>query len=554
MKSYTSSLQIGTLPVLQFSGVSNIENSFKALRGGKASSTITLHNKENKGQVQPVFTVFPYQENDLSETGFLVSKTNTITESKTDLKPGLTTRFLQKSFFDQTASMTWFVDEDNHLIHANPALLHFLGIEKKDLNKKVTEIVPEFIREKFFKAHLSVRASGIPCKKVLVQPMANGTNNYFLINIYPFTNRYNKNLLVGEAFDITFSFQAQEEMSKANERLINLSKVTTEAIWEWDIETGYVFRNDRLTRLVGSNEDAFDSYWWYDLIHPEDRQRVKNKLENTLKEKKSTWEHEFRMMNINGNYITLHEQGFIIYRNDEAAKMIGSLRDITEVKVLESRLVEGKIKQQKRLTEAMVRAQEKERIRLGNELHDNVNQLLAASKLFLDLVKTADAESNEFKTKVSQYIETACTEIRNLSHGLVVANFDQGGLIGSFNKILNDLTLSTTYKITFKYDEKIESLNKSKKINLLRILQEQIKNIIKHSKATKIEVELNVINNKAQLLIKDNGIGFDPNICCRGIGLSNIYDRAKLNNGSVELNASPGMGCGLKVIIPVKNK
>ena len=547
-------MQIGKLPVSRFSKFSNIESSFKALHGGKSSSTITIHKKETKEHVQPVFTLFTFHENDLPEPGFLVSKTRAMAESKTDFKSGLTTGFLQKGFFDQTASMTWFVDEDNCLIHANPALLHFLGIEKKDLNKKVTEVVPEFIREKFFKAHLSVRATGIPSKKILVQPMANGSNNYFLINIYPFTNRYNKNLLVGEAFDITHTFQVQEEMIKANERLINLSKVTTEAIWEWDIEAGYVFRNERLTRLVGSDSNTFESDWWYDLIHPEDRLRVKNKLEHALKEKKSTWEHEFRMKNINGDYITLHEQGFIIYKGVEAVKMIGSLRDITELKVLESRLVEKKINQQKKLTEAMVRAQEKERIRLGNELHDNVNQLLAASKLFLDLVKTADAESNEFKTKVSQYIETACTEIRNLSHGLVVANFDQGGLIGSFNKVLNDLTLSTTFKITFKHDEKIESLNKSKKINLLRILQEQVKNIIKHSKATKIEVELNVIDKKAQLYIKDNGIGFDPNTCRRGIGLSNIYDRARLNNGSVDLTASPGCGCQLKVIIPIKNK
>ncbi|HKO80995.1 MAG TPA: PAS domain-containing protein, partial [Chitinophagaceae bacterium] len=441
------------------------------------------------------------------------------------------------------------------LIHANPALLHFLNIEKKDLNKKVTELVPEFIREKFFKAHLSVWASGIPCKKILVQPMADGTNNYFLINIYPFTNRYNKSLLVGEAFDITYSFQVQEEMIKANERLINLSKVTTEAIWEWDIETGYVFRNERLTRLIGSEDsNGFNSDWWYDLIHPEDRLRVRNKLESALKEKKSTWEHEFRMTNINGNYVTLHEQGFIIYKDGNAVKMFGSLRDITELKVLESRLIEGKVKQQKKLTEAMVRAQEKERIRLGNELHDNVNQLLAASKLFLDLVKTTDAQSCEFKAKVSEYIETACTEIRNLSHGLVVANFDQGGLIGSIEKILNDLSLSTTFRIAFKYDEKVESLSKSKKINLLRILQEQVKNVIKHSQATNIEVELSKINKHVQLHIKDNGIGFDPHKCRRGIGLSNIYDRARLNNGHVELNASPGMGCELKVIIPVNNK
>ena len=250
----------------------------------------------------------------------------------------------------------------------------------------------------------------------------------------------------------------------------------------------------------------------------------------------------------------MHEKGFIVYEKGKAVKMIGSLRDITELKILESKLIKEKVKQRKKIIRAKVVTQEKERIYLGNELHDNVSQLLVASKLFLDLIKTGDKKSAEMKENVSQYLATACHEIRNLSHGLVIANFHQTGLVGSFKKILDDLALSGTFEIAFKHDEKPETLNNSKKITLLRILQEQTKNIIKHSHATKIDIELTVVNNKVQLSIRDNGVGFDPRALRRGIGLSNIFDRVKLYNGCVELNASPGMGCELKITMPVKGK
>ena len=65
---------------------------------------------------------------------------------------------------------------------------------------------------------------------------------------------------------------------------------------------------------------------------------------------------------------------------------------------------------------------------------------------------------------------------------------------------------------------------------------------------------MTVVNNKVQLSIGDNGLGFDPRTLRRGIGLSNIYDRMKLYNGGVELNTSPGMGCELKITMPFKGK
>jgi signal transduction histidine kinase len=318
--------------------------------------------------------------------------------------------------------------------------------------------------------------------------------------------------------------------------------------------SAYVCGSKNLYNLIGPDQKKpIHCKAWYKLIHPKDRTRVKTNHQTAAINNQSNWEHEFRLKT-NRGYIIVEEKGFIIYEKAEAVKMIGSLRDITELKILESKLIKEKAKQRKKIIRAKVVSQEKERVYLGNELHDNVNQLLVASKLFLETIKTADARSAEMKNNVGQYLLSACNEIRNLSHGLAGSNFDHNGLADSFKKILDDLALSGTFEITFNYDEKIEAISKSKKITLLRILQEQTKNIIKHSQATRIDIGLLIVNNKVQFYARDNGIGFDPRSLRRGIGLSNIYDRVKLYNGSAELNSSPGMGCEVKVTLPVKGK
>ena len=553
MKKQASSLQIRKSPALPSTYVpDNAKNTFKALRGGKpATGNATGKRKIDASKL--VFTLMPQDKSDSTKPGFITSKNDTVVAHKTGSGSGISSKVHERKIFDLNASMTWFIDENDCLTHADGAFLHFLNIEKKDLNKKLADVVPEAMKDKFLKAHLSVRASGIPSKKILMHPLADGTNSQFFINIYPFTNHYNKNFLVGEAFDITGDLPIQEKIIKDDERF-NVLKTTTETFWESDIASAYVYGSKKLHKLIGSGHNkAVSSKEWYKLVHPKDRKRVKTIHQNAAINNQSNWEQEFRLKT-SGGYITLHEKGFIIYEKGQAVRMIGSLRDITELKVLESKLIKEKAKQRKKIIRAKVVAQEKERVYLGNELHDNVNQLLVASKLFLEIIKTGDAKSAEMKDNVGQYLATACNEIRNLSHGLVVSNFDQKGLAGSFKKILDDLALSGTFEIAFEHDEKIETLSKSKKITLLRILQEQTKNIIKHSRATKIDIGLNVVNNKVHLYIRDNGIGFDPRTLRRGIGLSNIFDRVKLYNGNTELNTATGMGCELKITIPVKGK
>jgi two-component system sensor histidine kinase UhpB len=88
-------------------------------------------------------------------------------------------------------------------------------------------------------------------------------------------------------------------------------------------------------------------------------------------------------------------------------------------------------------------------------------------------------------------------------------------------------------------------------LNLYRILQEQLRNIINHSGCTDIEVNLFVCHNLLHMRIADNGIGFEVNDIKQGIGLANMKRRAELFSGKLHINTSPGQSCEVMIIIPM---
>lgn len=358
--------------------------------------------------------------------------------------------------------------------------------------------------------------------------------------------------LVGyEAVDISEKIKKDESVKKPTERLIYLNRVTSEAIWEWDISTGQVFRNQQMEVLTGFNqEETRDLSWWFNRIHINDRERVRGSVGAAIENKKSSWEEEYHFECADGIFKIVHDRGFVLYENDKPVKMIGSLQDISEIKELRLQLMLEKIQHQKEITESIVIAQEKERHHLGNELHDNVNQILTTARLYLDMINTENSADKEIKDKAKEFIIMAYDEIRNLSRELVSPQLRANSITASIQELLNDIEASGQFNIEFLHDP-IITVSKSLKITLYRIVQEQLKNIIQYSKATEIAIELRSANNNLVLSVADNGTGFDSNKVNQGIGLSNIYERVKLYDGIVDLDTAPGKGCRITINIPL---
>ena len=230
--------------------------------------------------------------------------------------------------------------------------------------------------------------------------------------------------------------------------------------------------------------------WWFRRIHPIDRYRVSNKIKKSTKNSEQSWEDEYRFKCADGTYKHMRDKGYIVYENGLPVKMIGSLQDISTLKQLENNLMEEKFERQKEISETVIQVQEKERTRIGVELHDNVNQILSTTKLFIDMLIPAKSEQNEIKQKSIEYITMAIEEIRKLSKELVVPQLHNKNLEESIKSIVNDIHITTGVKINCSFDKENELLSAGKKLTIFRIVQEQIKNIINHSQATEVEILL----------------------------------------------------------------
>ncbi|MCG2612762.1 PAS domain S-box protein [Terrimonas sp. NA20] len=235
------------------------------------------------------------------------------------------------------------------------------------------------------------------------------------------------------------------------------------------------------------------------------------------------------------------------YNNEDAVMTIA--QNVTDKLELERRLEEERFAQHKRLTEAIIKAQETERAELSMELHDNVNQILGASRLYLSAAKKSPpARKTELIDKSAGYILDAIEEIRRLCKSLVsplqrLLTLEMGiQCLAEDVMCVYDLSIKTEI-CNFESAE----LNDKFKLNLFRIVQEQLNNIIKHANAANVTIVLSATDNGIRVEITDDGQGFDTALQRKGIGLSNIQSRAELYNGSMEVVSAPGEGCRLVV-------
>jgi two-component system sensor histidine kinase UhpB len=233
-----------------------------------------------------------------------------------------------------------------------------------------------------------------------------------------------------------------------------------------------------------------------------------------------------------------------------------SLQGISEIKKLEDPLHEQQLSQQKVISEIIIHAKKEEHIRIGHELLDNVNQVLSTAQLYLSSLDPLKDNFTEIKKKSLETILLGMEEIRILSREMVIPSLQGDRLIAGIHDIINDLSCSNKFNIVFSYSKPcdIESISKNKKTTLYRIIQEQVRNIVKHSNAKNVRITLEHVRCQLRLSVVDDGIGFDSNNTGKGPGLSNMYERTRLENGKIILTTSPGHGCSLLVNIPDNDK
>jgi PAS domain S-box-containing protein len=343
-----------------------------------------------------------------------------------------------------------------------------------------------------------------------------------------------------------------EQIKQSNERYDIVTNATHDLIWDWNLETNELYRDPKgLLKVYGysSNEPINNINNWLKQVHPEDLPKVQNAIFNIVNTKEENiFDVEYRFKKEDNNYAHIYDRGYIL-RNAEgkAYRMIGAAQDITERKKLEQEL----LNQQKAISQATINTQEKERAEISKELHDNVNQVLTTTKLYLDLATTNPELKDELIAKSSKNVINAIAEIKQLSQSLMIPSLGDLGLADSIEDLIENINATKKITAVFLCEEIDENiLNENQKLTLFRIVQEALNNIVRHAEATETIIELSIQKSIFKLIIKDNGKGFDPTSVKNGAGLNNIRNRVYLLNGNLTLDTQPGKGCTLVVQLP----
>jgi signal transduction histidine kinase len=251
------------------------------------------------------------------------------------------------------------------------------------------------------------------------------------------------------------------------------------------------------------------------------------------------------------------EVSFYPLRNGET--IIGTAcfsRDVTQrtknervLSAMESEISNQKIQEQKKIARAILNAQEKERNHIGQELHDNISQILASSKLYLSSACEGNESLKQLVKYPSELIESSIQEIRLLSsrHVTPLKDVDLQDLVQS---LLDRLEETTSINTVFTYDIAERELTDDLKLNIYRIIQEQISNVVKYASAGKVNIAIEAKPAGLHIELSDDGAGFDLTRKRSGIGLSNMMNRIESFNGQMILESSVGTGCSIRIDIP----
>lgn len=388
-------------------------------------------------------------------------------------------------------------------------------------------------------------------------------NNIYWVytTIVPFLNEKNKPYqYLSIRIDITERKKAIEALEESEMRLNEAQTLAHIGNWEIDFEKNVHVWSRELYRIFGFSENEVSATidFFVSLIHPDDKEDAKQLIDKALQEF-STGTASFRFIRKNNStgygYI---EWRFVFDGKGKVQRLFGILQDVTErteaehkLILLEQQLREQSIQEQKKITRAVMKAQERERNYLGQELHDDINQKLAAVKMYLSISGKKNEEVLKAVQMPLEVIEQTVEDIRRLCRKMVIPEKNK-----SLEEMITDMVLFVDSNSETKtdYDCRIEtvSLSEDLKLNVFRIIQEQVNNIVKYAEASHVLINIKKESEQLEIITEDNGKGFDTSKKQKGIGINNIKNRVESFNGTIELFSMLGKGCRWKILLPLQ--
>ena len=249
--------------------------------------------------------------------------------------------------------------------------------------------------------------------------------------------------------------------------------------------------------------------------------------------------------------VVIMAAGVIMYyvRRQRAEKMLANEKMNTLMKEQELRSVSN-----------MLEVQEQERRRIASDLHDRLGSMLSTVKLYFNAVEeevdTLEQQNRDQYLKATSLLDDACDEVRKISHDLVSGELVKFGLVSAISQLKDTIEDTGKLKINLFVFGMEARLDSAIEIALYRVIQELMNNILKHAKAGEVTIQLNNVENNLNIVVEDNGVGFDAEQAQAkdGMGMRNMETRVKKLKGTISLDSGKGRGTTTIIDIPVNIK
>jgi len=350
-------------------------------------------------------------------------------------------------------------------------------------------------------------------------------------------------LIAGLMWERTKKRKSEMNLREGEERFRIMADTTPALIWMSDREGRIIYLNKKILEFTGADLEAIRSGAWVNHVHPDDLAEVLA-ANARAQDRRTSFSKEYRLRRRDGVYRWMLDVGAPRFNtNGSFAGFIGSATDISDQKAAQEGL--------EKLGGRLIEAQEKERRFIARELHDDICQRLAV--LSLEIEQATQNTDRERMQEIWQHCSDITGDVQALSHELHSSMLDFLGLVAAVQSFCREFSLRQDVSVAFTQENVPPFLSREVSLCLFRVVQEALHNAVKYSGVNHFEVHLRGSQNRVEVEIRDDGVGFDVEHAKTngGLGLISMLERVHLVNGAITFESKPNRGTNVRANVPL---
>lgn len=374
--------------------------------------------------------------------------------------------------------------------------------------------------------------------------------------------------------DITERKRMEDALRESEARFRAMTDAAPMLVWMSGTDRLCTYFNVQWLEFTGRALDQEVGEGWAEGVHSEDSDRCLN-VYTTAFDTREPFEVEYRLRRYDGEHRWILSRGLPRFAPDGAfLGFIGSCIDIHDRKQAEKALqrkrqelivlneeleerVQARTQQVRALASSLTLAEQGERHRIAQILHDDLQQLLYGAQIQLHIAEQTmgktDAQVSTQLTAVSEVIDRAINVARNLTVDLSPPVLKGEGLAEALRWLASHMQEIHGLKVHIEASEHGPVKNEEMRVLLFHLVRELLFNVVKHANVDDAKVVLSRADHKIRILVEDAGIGFDAEMVSRpgtGLGLTSVQERLGLFGGNLEVITAPGKGTKAIITVP----